>query len=101
MEILTVELAREWCRLDANVDTSTLEMLESAAIDIIEHELNRPLRPYDDAETGAVVTPIITQSIKHAIALYIGAHYDNRDGAVDQAMRTIRALVAPTRVVSL
>ncbi|SOB86763.1 hypothetical protein SAMN06297144_1872 [Sphingomonas guangdongensis] len=96
MEVLIETQLREWCRLEEGVDTLTLTMLESAAIDVIEHQLNGRIRPYVDEE-GATVTPLISESIKHAISVYVGAHFNDRDGAVDEAMRAVTRLCAVHR----
>ncbi len=100
MEILSPALVREWCRLDDGVDDATLVLLESSAIDVIEHDLGVPVRPHTDA-TGAHVVPIIPLSVQHAIAVFIGAHFNEREGSTEDAMRAIRNLCAPHRRVPL
>ena len=101
MEILSPALVREWCRLDAGADDATLDMLESSAIDVIEHDMGVAVRPFTDAETSAVITPTIPLSVQHAIALFIGAHFNEREGSTDDAMRAIRNLCAPHRRLPL
>ena len=101
MEVLSPALVREWCRLDAGADDATLEMLESSAIDVIEHDLGVPVRALADDATGVIVQPTIPLSVRHAIALFIGAHFNEREGATEEAMRAIRNLCAPHRRLPL
>lgn len=99
MEFLDPDLVREWCRLDPSVDTATLSLLETSAIECVEHEIGRKLRVH--VIDGEQVTPVVPESIRHALVVFISAHFDNRSGAVDDAIRTVRRLCAPHRVMTL
>jgi hypothetical protein len=101
MKIITEEQLQEWLRLDPNTDIDTLTMLADSAIDVIEHETGRVLLPYVDILTGQIVTPIVPQSLKHAIAVFVAAHFSDREGATDSVMTTVRRLCAPFRVARL
>lgn len=97
MEILTPDLLQEWVRIDPGFDTSTLDMLEASAIAVIASYTGLRLLPFTDIVTGITYPAIdpIPQAIKHAIAVYIHAHYDNRTGNPADAMAAIKAIVAP------
>lgn len=87
--IITPEELSEWLRLDENTDKLTLDMLVGSALEVIQHELD------------AIVVEPAPLSIKHAIAVFVGAHFDDRAGAQDAAMVTIKRLCAPYRTPRL
>lgn len=87
--IIFPEELREWLRLDADTDQLTLEMLIGSATAIIEHEV------------GATILLPAPVAIKHAVAVFVAAHFDDRAASNDAAMVTIRRLCAPYRVPRL
>ena len=101
MNIITEEQLQEWLRLDPDTDLETLKMLVDSAIDVIQHETGRVLRPYSDILTGETVAPIVPISLKHAIACFVAAHFSDREGATDSVMTTVRRLCAPFRIARL
>lgn len=101
MNIITEEQINEWLRLDPSTDTETLNILVDSAIDIVQHETGRILLPYTDPLTQEYVTPVVPQSLKHAIAVFVAAHFSDREGATDTVMTTVRRLCAPFRVARL
>lgn len=101
MEILTDAQIQEWLRIDSDSDVATIAMLESSAIDIVEYETGLALRPYINALTSTSVTPLVPASLKHAIALLVGANFDDRAGATQDAMVAMKRLCAPWRVARL
>jgi hypothetical protein len=100
MEILTDAQIQEWLRIDSDRDVATIAMLESSAIDIVEHETGLILRPFTDV-TNVIVKPKVPASLKHAIALLVGANFDDRAGAVGDATTAAKRLCAPWRVARL
>lgn len=88
MIISTPEL-QEWLRLDADTDQLTLDMLVASATAVIEHEIGAPI---------VLPAPI---AIKHAVAVFVAAHFDDRAASNETAMVTIRRLCAPFRVPRL
>ncbi|KQO06908.1 head-tail connector protein [Sphingomonas sp. Leaf242] len=100
MNIIEEEQIQEWLRLDPSTDIYTLNMLVDSAIDVIEHHTGRTYLPYDDPLLG-IVTPAVPTSIKHAIAVFVAAHFADREGATDTVMTTVRRLCAPFRIARL
>ena len=100
MEILTDIQVQEWLRIDSGRDVATLDMLEASAIDVVEYETGLILRQYTDI-LGVVVKPKVPASLKHAIALLVGANFDDRAGATGDAMTAAKRLCAPWRVARL
>jgi hypothetical protein len=100
MEILKDAEIQEWLRIDSGRDVATISMLESSAIDIVEHETGLILRPFTDV-LGVIVKPTVPASLKHAIALLVGANFDDRAGATGDAMTAAKRLCAPFRVWAL
>lgn len=105
MEIITPEQIQEWLRLDPDTDTATLNMLVSSAIDVVEYKTGRILRPYSAVNpvTGAseTITPTVPDSLKHAISLFVSAHFDDRAGSDDAAMLAVDRLCRPYWVARL
>lgn len=101
MEIISPAQIEEWLRIDPNTDAASLDMLVSSAIDIIEHETGRYLRPYTVPVTMQEVVPPVPRALQHAIAVFVSAHFDDRAGSADDAMRTLKRLCAPFKVYSL
>lgn len=101
MEVVTLPQIQEWLRLDPDTDIGTLNLLVSSAIDIVEHETGRTLRPYVDPLTTLTVTPVVPESLKHAVAVFVSAHFDDRAGSNEAAMKTVKALCLPYRVSRL
>lgn len=101
MQILTPEEIAEWVRIDTAQDELTLNMLEAGAIDIVEHHTGLRLLPYTDIVTGEAVTPLVPLTLKHAIAVLVHAHYDDRTGADERTMQAVQRLCAPWRVPRL
>ena len=99
MEIITPEQIQEWLRIDPDTDEATLNMLVSSAIDMVEYKTGRVLRPYSQLNTvsGAIetITPLVPESLKHAISLFVSAHFDDRAGADDAAMLAVDRLCRP------
>lgn len=87
--IISTEELREWLRLDADTDQLTLEMLVASATAVIEHDVGAPIN---------LPAPV---AIKHAVAVFVAAHFDDRSASNDAAMVTIRRLCAPYRVPRL
>lgn len=100
MEILTAEEISEWLRLDPDTDQLTLDMLIASAIDIVEHRTGMKLRPYLDQD-NEIITPAVPMGLKHAIALFVSAHFDDRSGSNEAAMKSIDALCQRYRTVAL
>lgn len=99
MEIITPEQIQEWLRIDPDADTATINMLVSSAIDVVEYKTGRVLRPYSqlNAVSGDIetITPTVPESLKHAISLFVSAHFDDRAGADDAAMLAVDRLCRP------
>lgn len=99
MEIITPKQIQEWLRIDPETDETTLSMLVSSAIDLVEYKTGRTLRPHcrlniDTGETETV-TPPVPESLKHAIALFVSSHFDDRAGANDEAMVAVDRMCRP------
>jgi hypothetical protein len=101
MNIVTNEQIAEWLRLDPDTDEATLGLLVDSAIDVISHETGLQLRPFLDPLTQLPIVPTVPASLKHAIAVFVAAHFSDREGEQDMAMVTIRRLCAPFRVARL
>lgn len=101
MELVSKEQLQEWLRLDPDNDLATLEMLASSAVDVIEHETGLRLRSFSDPITHETVQPFVPVSLKHAIAVFVSGHFNERDGSTDAAILTVKRLCAPFRVPRL
>lgn len=97
MSIVSPIQLSEWLRIDPNKDIATINMLVSSAVDVIEHETGRKLRTYTDPDTEQEVIPVVPESLKHAVAIFVSAHFDDRSGDTSAAMVTLRRLCAPFR----
>ncbi|WP_336869472.1 head-tail connector protein [Sphingomonas sanguinis] len=98
--LITQSELQEWLRIDAGTDPNAIQMLVDSGADIVEHLTSRRIRPYTDGD-GKLVTPIVPTALKHAIAVHVAAHFDDRAGDTTAAMMTISRLCAPFRVFSL
>jgi hypothetical protein len=95
MDIVTPEDIAEWLRIDPFEDIATVKMLVASAIDIIESETGRVLRPYVHAISGETIAPPVPESLKHAVAVFVAAHFDDRSGDTAPAMMTLKRLCRP------
>lgn len=84
MEILTAAEVVEWTRQDIDVDSATFRNLQLAARAHVEHI------------TGRILTKATCpEALKHAMLVFIAAHYDDRAGSNEAAMKTVRSLCLP------
>lgn len=51
-----------------------------------------------EVETGYSDSAKVPAPIRHAIAVYVGAHYAQREGDAEKAMATVAALISPFRL---
>ncbi len=51
-----------------------------------------------EVETGYASSASVPAPIRHAIAVYVGAAYAQREGDAEKAMATVAALIAPYRL---
>ncbi len=100
-DIVTTEQIAEWLRIDPTADKTTIDLLVASGVDIVSHQTNRILVPHINVITGEVVMPIVPAALKHAIAVFVSSHFDDRSGDTSAAMKTISRLCAPYWVPSL
>jgi hypothetical protein len=99
MEVITQDQIEQWLRIDPSADEETVNMLVSAGVDHVEAITGRKVRPYTvtdpDTQVTSTVTPTVPQGLKHAISLFVSAHFDDRAGSNEKAMVAIRNLCQP------
>ncbi|ULR87182.1 head-tail connector protein [Comamonas sp. B21-038] len=106
MEIITITQAREHLRSDTNDDDADLHMKIDAATDAVLDYISVPASDLFDAdgepktgEDGQVVRG--ARRVQQAILLTVGWFYEDRDGSMEQAVKTGHGYPLPRGATAL